>query len=372
MKALLQRGTGRCQASEGCIIRIIFSVFLLFVSSAPAAITSFYAFGDGVSTTTNNTDPAVAYLYYGHRFCNGRVWLEVLSQRQGIAYNANKNWSYFGHYSSDLITNLNRFPAPADANTSLFMLWVSDADFVYNLNTIDPPYTSSSLPAWNSLINQSLNNHRQAIQILYSKGARRLIVPNGVDISKVPYYAYLSASDKAFVRQRVLDFNSGYTSTLDQAAASYPDLALYRPDFFGLFDKMVARPVDYGFTRTDIDAIDDPALADKSLNGPGSNYLFWDYMHPTAKAQMILADIVQQMVSPARIANITALGSIYRLDLANVPVGRNGLVQSSGNLLTWTNVQGFPSTNITQTLFANSSGPKQFYRLSFPFAWVWP
>ncbi len=372
MKALLQQATGRSQAVGAWRIRLLAVLLAMFPCSTPAAITSFYAFGDGVSTTTNNTDPSVAYLYYGQRFCNGRVWIEVLSQRQGIAYNANKNWSYFGHYSSDLLANLNRFPAPVDAKTSLFMVWVSDADFVYDLNTIDPPYTSSSLPAWTAAINTSLNNHRQAIQTLYSKGARRLIVPNGVDISNVPYYAYLSASDKIFVRQRVLEFNSGFATVLNQIAASYPDLILYRPDFFILFDKMRARPGDYGLTKTGIDAIDDPALADKSFNGPGANYLFWDYMHPTAKAQMVMADLVQQLVSPVRISGLTAFIGSNRLDLANVPVGRNGTLQASESFGSWTNLQSFPSTNVTQRIFVSSARPRQFYRLYFPFAWSWP
>src|SRR5215472_2110344 len=115
-------------------------LFATFVGSAPAMVTSLYVVGDGVSTTTNNTNPSVAYLYYGNRFCNGRVWVEVLCQRQAVAYNPTNNWSYFGHYSTDLVTNVSRFSA-SDASTALFVLWVSDADFVYNLNNIDPPYS---------------------------------------------------------------------------------------------------------------------------------------------------------------------------------------------------------------------------------------
>src|SRR5690348_16200635 len=65
-------------ASHGTVRRSFLAGALLWVTvvfSAPAMITSLYVFGDGVSTTTNNTNPSVAYLYYGHRFCNGRVWV---------------------------------------------------------------------------------------------------------------------------------------------------------------------------------------------------------------------------------------------------------------------------------------------------------
>jgi phospholipase/lecithinase/hemolysin len=355
--------------------RLIMGIWGLghFVLSAQGAITSLYAFSDGVSTTTNNTNPSVAYLYYGHRFCNGRVWVEVLSQRQGIPYEASKNWSYFGHYSSDLLANLNRFPAPADASTALFMVWVSDADFVYDLNNIDPPYTTnSSLSAWNNAINQSLANHRQAIQSLYAKGARRLIMPNGVDVSKTPYFAYLASSDKTFVRQRVIDFNAGFAALLDQMRASLPGVIIYAPDFFALVDKIVAHPADYGLIKPGTDAIDDSTLSDKSLNGPGASYVFWDYLQPTAKVQMFLADTAQQLVSPVAISNLTPFSGSNQLDIANVPIGRNGLVQGSADLVNWATGPAIASTNLSQTVFAPAFGPIEYYRLSFPFVWTWP
>ena len=161
------------------------------VAPAQGGLSSLYVFGDGVSTTTNNINPSVADFYYGHRFCNGRVWVEVLAQRQGLPYDPARNWSYFGHYSTELVANLNRFTAP-DVGTALVVVWVSDADFVYTLNNIDPPYnTNLHLPTWTAAINQSLTNHWLAIQSLYAKGARQIVMPNAVDISKVPYYAYL-------------------------------------------------------------------------------------------------------------------------------------------------------------------------------------
>jgi thermolabile hemolysin len=341
--------------------------------SAQAGVTSLYAFGDSVSTTTNNTSPSVTNLYYGHRYCNGRVWVEVLAQRQGVAYDPNKNWSYFGHYSSDLVTNLNHFPSPPDAKTALFIVWVCNADSVYDLNQIDPPYsTNASLAAWTAAISQSLTNHSRAIQTLYAKGARTLIMPNAADITKVPYYAYLAASDKTFVRQRILEFNAGFGSVLDHARASLAGLVIQVPDVFALLDDMVARPGDYGLSNATIDAIDDPALTDKSLNGPGANYLFWDYLDPTAKVQARIADIAQQLVAPVKISNLTALTGSNRLDMANVPIGRDGFLQASTDFVNWATVQSFASTNASQSIFVPVSGPWECYRLGFPFSWSWP
>lgn len=350
---------------------VVLSAF--FLSSTRAIVTSLYVFGDGVSTTTNNTNPSVASLYYGHRFCNGRVWVEVLAQRQGVAFDATNNWSYFGHYSSQLVTNVSHFVAPADASTALFVVWVSDADFVYDVNQIDPPYTTnSSLSAWTNAINQSLTNHLQAIQTLYAKGARTLLMPTAVDITKVPYYANLEPTDRSFVQQRVADFNTGFAAILNQARATLPGLTIYVADFFGLLNDMTANPSNYGVVNPGTDAVEDQALSDKSLNGPGTNYLFWDYLDPTALAHARMADVAQQLISPVSIAKLTPVNGTNQLDVTNVPIGRNGFVEATTNLSSWTTDQSFQSTNSSQKLFVPASVPRQFYRLRFPSSWSWP
>ena len=100
--------------------------------SAHATFSSIYVFGDSVSATTTNftTD---TNLFYGKRYCNGRTWVEVLAQRQGLGANTttNYNWaysgnnvSYWGHYSPLLVSNVNKFVAPGNAGSSLFVVWV--------------------------------------------------------------------------------------------------------------------------------------------------------------------------------------------------------------------------------------------------------
>jgi hypothetical protein len=65
------------------------AVCLLLVSAlwaTPSGYTSIYVFGDGVSTTTQNPPPLPTNLYNGGRYCDGPVWVEVLSQSRGITY----------------------------------------------------------------------------------------------------------------------------------------------------------------------------------------------------------------------------------------------------------------------------------------------
>ena len=79
------------------------------VFPAQAAFTSFYVFGDSLSAASTNV-PVGPY-YYGDRWSNGRVWVEVLAQREGLTFYPSNNTSYFGNTSSDLVGEVNSFNA---------------------------------------------------------------------------------------------------------------------------------------------------------------------------------------------------------------------------------------------------------------------
>jgi len=251
-------------------------LFGLVVVPAQATFTSLYIFGDGISTTTNN--PCAGQYYYGLRRSNGRVWVEVLAQRQGLGANSTtnvnwsnttNNWSYYGQYSPNLVANLNGFNKPSDAATALFVVWVNNADFVNDMGII---YPSLNVAAWTNAINQSLTNHWKVItNLYYAKGARTLVMPEAVDITEIPQYNGCPAADKSFIRQRIIDFNTGFTVILNQARTSLPGLTIYEPDFFSLLDNMLTNAAAYGLINmqsggANTDVIEDDSLADKSLN----------------------------------------------------------------------------------------------------------
>lgn len=354
-----------------------FGVLAGSARGALAAFTSLYVFGDGVCTTTNN--PSAGPYYYGLRRSNGRVWVEVLAQRQGIPYEPQKNWSFYGHYSSNLVANVRSFAAPADAATALFVVWVNDADFVDYMGRI---YPSTNIVTWTNAMNQSLSNHFVAITNLYhAKGARTLVLPNAVDITKIPQYNLMaSAAHKAFIRQRVMQYNAAFAGDLVQRLKAHcPELTVYVADAFGLLEQVLTNAAAYGLTNAlyngqPIDALGDPSLSDKSLNGPGANYIFWDPINITAKAHTVLADYVQELIAPVRIRQVWAEGTSLRLEVVNVPIGRHGLVEGTTAVpaQVWVPAQPLLSTNATQTIWVPASGPRQFYRLCFPFSWTWP
>lgn len=336
-----------------------------------ASYSSMYVFGDGACTTTNNE--FASQYYYGLRRSNGRVWVEVLAQWQGIQFDSSKNWSYFGHDSTNLLASVAAFPTPQDAGSALFVIWCIDADLVWLSN-----WGETNIIVWTNALMQALRNHYVAVTNLYSKGARTLLMPNAVDVTVTPYYSSYGEAERAFIRQRVVEFNQYFVQMLADITSTYPDLKIYMPDFFWVTDYILTNGSVFGLTNAldengkRIDALGDSNLLDKSLDGPGANYIFWDMYHPSARTHMVLADYAQRLLSPVRITGIASLGASNKLTLGNIPVGRNGFIETSTDLFNWFATYELTSTNITQTILVPRNGEMQFYRLRFPFHWTWP
>ena len=388
------------------------------VCQAQPAFTSLYIFGDGISTTTNN--PSAGQYYYGLRRSNGRVWVEVLAQRLGLGANSitNVNWSnstnncsFFGQYSPVLITNLNHCAKPGDASTALFVVWVNNADFVGDFNSIYLTGNGTNSAMWSSAVNQSLANHWNIItNLYYGKGARNLVMPNAVDITEIPMYDGYPAADRAFIRQQTIGFNSAFTTLLNQARASLPGIKIYEPDFFTLLDNVLTNATAYGLTNVLYNGVPYDALEafpkGLAINGAGTNYIFWDSDDPSAKLHEIMADVAQQMICPVQISQFCVVDGACQMNFVNLPVGLNGFVEGCTNMAapTWTVVQNvnstssvqafaipivitIPSTNTPQFTTQDDGPPnpgdgtngapsflsgQQYLRLSFPYAWSWP
>lgn len=340
-----------------------------------AAFSSLYAFGDGASTTTNNVNPTPTN-YFGQSYCNGRVWVEVLAQWQGLSYDSDKNWSHFNHFSANLTTNVTTFTAPGDVGTALFLVWVNNADFVDALGNpaFGPPYGNPQISPWTNYLNQSLSNHAVAIQTLYNKGVRTLVMPNAADLTESPGYPGLVGANKTFVRQRTLEYNLKFTGVLSNSMATMPGLQIYQPNIFTLLDQLTTNAASFGMTNPAIDAIDDlfDGTGNPTFTGPGANYVFWDYLHPTAKFQMLIAEKAQQLLSPVSINKITSLGATNKLDFLNLPIGRNGFVEVSTNLTSWTNAAAITNVSAAQSVLVPVTSSRGLYRLRLPFVWTWP
>jgi phospholipase/lecithinase/hemolysin len=348
------------------------------VLPASAAFSSLYVFGDALSATDDTNNPAPGTIsptnYFGLRWSNGRVWVEVLAQRQGMYFNDSQNVSYFDHNSSNVVMDLQNFVPPADVTNDLFIVWVCNAD---TYDVANSAVVTSSM--WTNAINQSQTNHWQIITNLYAMGVRSLLMPNAVDISKVPAFnqsPYTSVNTKGCIA-----YDAAFSNTISQARTAYPDLTIYAPDFFWLLNNVLTNAAHYGLTNAlgggySIGALIASAYGFPvaTTNGFGTNFVYWDDKNPTAKFHAVIADVAQQIISPVQVGSISSAAGTNLLNIVNYPAGLDGFVDGVTNLVqtNWTSVQNFSSTNTTQSVFVPITGPKWFYRLRFPYAWSWP
>lgn len=350
---------------------MVYLLFLSAVFSKAATFSALYAFGDGACTTTASPNPPS--LYYGNRFSNGRVWIEVLAQRQGLPYIASNNDSYFGQYSQLFLNAVNSFVPPTNVSTALFVIWVCDADSVEDMENINP-LTSGTM--WTNAMNQSLTNQFNAVQILYNKGVHTIVMPNAVDITEIPEFNQTAPSTRSFVRAQLINYNVAFAAGLKNLAATNHGLKIYVPDVFSLLDNVLTNSAGYGMTNVlsggqNIDAID---AGYTSFTSPGANYIFWDPFDPTARLHEVIADYVQNIISPPKIASITMVGASNQLSVVNFPAGLNGYADFVTNITStnWQPGQFFTNSGTSAFISVPASGAQQYFRLRFPYAWYWP
>lgn len=356
-------------------------ILCLLASSSSAAFTNIYVFGDTLSATTNIAGKPTApggSDYYQQRYSNGRVWVEVLAQRQGVTLKHTNNHSYYDHNSSTLLSEISSFSA-ASTSTSLFVVWVCNSD---TFDAADAGYDSSG---WNTAIVQATNNHFKIITNLYSKGARTLILPNAVDISKTPDYN--ASPNTNTMRNGCIAYNAAYSNLITQIRlnTNYPGLKIYTPDFFSLLNKALTNAAFYGLTNPlpegyTVAAVQWPTGTLSLSNGVNPNYVFWNPLCPSARLHAVMADEVQKLLPQApKISNITPTNNNqFTLNVTDWPGGLNGFVEGCTNLAgaNWTtNLVSFSSTNTTPLVLVPASGPQRFYRLRisyYPHLWSWP
>lgn len=395
------------------------SLIALIAPATHAAYSSLYVFGDTLSATADTAySPGPPY-YYGYRFSNGRVWVEVLAQRQGLGknyfdINPANNVSYYDHDSALTAADVKNFNAPPDVANDLFVVWVCNADTFDATTDVSESPSSDYNVLLSIFVGDNIRAQASQLQIitnLYAKGVRTLIMPNAVDISTIP--AYNQGDATAVLRAGCNDYNVRFAATLNQARALCPGLVIYTPDYYALLNNVLVNPGYFGLRNVlsggySIDALDDLyANPPVNLNGAGINYIFWDPKDPTAKLHEIMADIAQQIISPVQISKLSVFTGSNRLDVVNLPLGLSGFVIGSTNLSAggWTAVTNFDSTSLNQSLFVNAAplppsvpasgtggdgsidpnntnnvgttyippfNPAQFYQLQFPFTWSWP
>ncbi len=294
---------------------ILAALTLLILAGPPAGASPFSElvdFGDSLSDVGNVYAATLGYEpqppYAGGRFSNGPLWVEDLAGLLGIPSPgpaltnpfANTDYAIGGAQTgntvlhqagpNDLPTQLNLFNlahffrAPSQA---LYTIWFgSDGLLFSDMPAGVQPTALGAPPPYP--VGQAVNNELGLVTSLASKGATNFLVVGVPDLGVTPTIRAQGPAAMAQATGLAQDYNQALLGGLDALAAS--GLSIHYLDSFGLLDSAVNDPAAYGFTD-----VTDPCW-NGNYTGQGiecaspDSYLFWDTLHPTAHAHLLLAE----------------------------------------------------------------------------------
>jgi phospholipase/lecithinase/hemolysin len=330
---------------------------LCLAATTGRAFTAFYVFGDSLSDTGRN--PPASTNYYDGRYSNGPLWVEYLSAQLGLSYNPSNNFAVSGSTTSDLLSQIAGLTGFTNLQSGLFTVDSGGNDFLQasvSLGVNDA--------AWAMVVSNAVFNVTNAVEALYNDNAREILVGNLANIGQTPAFNTAPAGYGSYVDTKVALFNTQLVSALTNLRQHNPGLRIYLLDNNHELSVVLNSPATYGFTVTTNGALEDPNLTDKSFTGPGADYVFWDTIHPTTKLDAMTGAAAFDLVAVQ--LKLAGNGTNLNLALGNLYPTLPYTIQTSSNLVTWSNDSTFTATNTNATVtVTNGSGKNLFYRVSY-------
>ena len=144
-----------------------------------------------------------------------------------------------------------------------------------------------------------------AVSQLYALGGRTFLVPNMPDLGKTPEFS--GTPGAGALTAASVAFNTILDGLLDALELTSPGLDIRPFDVFALLNDAIANPGSYGFTN-----VTQGCLIVGCTNP--DEFLFWDGVHPTARAQAILgAGFFAAVPEPGTLVLLALAGALALL-----------------------------------------------------------
>lgn len=256
---------------------LVFIVLGFLLPNISFAYSKIVAFGDSLSdtgnvyTATNGATPGFPSYFFG-RYSNGPVWVEYLADNIGATL---ENYAWGGATTSGMgsVPGLDLqvagfLSSGSFDNNTLFTVWAGPNDFFQGATNPFP----------------SVNNIISSVMALETAGAKHILIPNMPDLGITPMALALPPANQAGLTALTNMFNSYLHTELT---------ALLNPGFSATLYELNVQQIMYDIIAggTFGNTTEGCYLAN-GLNawGLAGEYVFWDGVHPTTKAHMILAD----------------------------------------------------------------------------------
>jgi outer membrane lipase/esterase len=262
-----------------------------------------YIFGDSLvdngnlfRLTGNRVPPNP---YFQGRFSNGLVWVETLGTQLQIGSSSTNNFAIGGSTSGQTNSLSGLLGVPLPSLPSQLSAFASapgnpsrDALFVLLAGANDYLIQPSQLRTTDT--QAVVNNLSNSVTALIGKGARNIIVVNLPDLGKTPQErVFPTAGNLSAI---ATSHNNNLNIALQQIAKNR-DVNIIPVDAFALVNEVAAEPGKYGFTNT-TDRCFNQATGTVCSNP--DQYLFWDGIHPTARAHRLIGEFAVAILNAPR------------------------------------------------------------------------
>lgn len=311
---------------------VLFS-FMLPLKASAASYEDIYVFGDSISDTGNafaasgNTFPPYPY-YFNGRFTNGYNWIDELAKKldidsptlyadvvNGTTPKNGINFAFGGATTTqaNTVTNdffglsqeisafqsyLNQTQQLADPD-ALYVFWFGANDYLPTDSTNFEPFTTPD---------QTLANVSNALQTIASLGAKNILVLNLPKLGNTPLALDLDKSIPGTtdtLNALTQEHNDGLSQIIkDLNQDPVLDLNIISLDVDPILDDISK----LGFTNTTEPCFNKITL---TICANPDEYLYWDEIHPTARAHKIFAGAALAAIpEPSPALGMLALGAL--------------------------------------------------------------
>ena len=281
---------------------IIFFSILLLISCAETETPSFtdsslYIFGDSLSDVGNANIASAGLLpdtnYYQGRFSNGPLYADNLAAELNTVMKPSReygsNYAFAGVKSNAVSAQVFNYQENVDGQAdenAIFIVWSGANDLLGLLqedNAVE-------------VIAEAVDHIKNAIINLNSIGALNIIVPNQVNMGKLPRTLQLETQvpgSAAAAEILSVQFNTALNNMLIALLAE-DEISTIPFDTFALFEDIIANPDNYNFDNVTEpcyvkDEFSIKLTGNETICENPSQYLFWDSIHPTTATQTILS-----------------------------------------------------------------------------------
>ena len=179
----------------------------------------------------------------------------------------------------------------ADPN-SLYVIWAGS-------NDLGDATTPAAVQAAEAL---AISNLTTQITGLLASGAKNILWFNLADLGLTPGGFLKGPAMDAQLHASSLQFRTDWNTKIQQLKSLFPTASITGVDTYGLTLNLFNNPSAYGLTNLTI-----PAQGQAGINPDQS--LFWDLIHPTTKADSILASYAFQQLQISAVPEPS--GSLY-------------------------------------------------------------